>query len=235
MLPLALALCAAFPAAQEPQAWAVKDVRLEARDDAPRKTLFLRDGRVDQVLEASVEIPEGLRVLDGHGMLALPAFVDAYSFAGCAQPKIEAEKDLPPNAGSDLLIDMREANRKGIAPAFRAAQAFALDEEGLEPDLVISGINTFFTTCFILLEDLPHRFFLIVATFICGLLPIVGNIISNTIITCLALTISLPKAGFALFFRADVQNRRRRVRGELLDKRSSRNPFRAGKEFRTFF
>lgn len=66
--------------------------------------------------------------------------------------------------------------------------------------LVISSINTFFTAGFIFLEDLPHRFLLIVATFVCGLLPIVGNIISNTIITCLALTISLPKAGFALIF-----------------------------------
>jgi imidazolonepropionase-like amidohydrolase len=130
MLALALAtLAAPAAAAQVPQAWAVKDVRLEARDDAPRKTLFLRDGKVEQVLEAGSQIPEGLRVLDGHGMLALPAFVDGYSFAGCPQPKIEAEKDLPPAAGSDLFIDMREANRKGIAPAYRAAQVFALDEE----------------------------------------------------------------------------------------------------------
>lgn len=130
MLPLVLvALAAGSPLVQEPQHWAVKDVRLEARVDAPRKTLFLRDGRVQEVLEASAQIPEGMRVLDGHGMLALPAFVDAYSFAGCAQPKIEAEKDLPPKAGSDLFVDMREADRKGIAPAYRAAEAFSMDEE----------------------------------------------------------------------------------------------------------
>src|SRR5690349_297713 len=123
------ALAASSFVAQAPQSWAVKDVRLEARDDAPRKTLFLRDGRVEQVLEAAAQIPEGLRVLDGHGMLALPAFVDAYSFAGCAALQIEAEKDLPAKAGSDLYIDMREANRKGVAPANRAARVFALDEE----------------------------------------------------------------------------------------------------------
>ena len=126
---LALAALAATTTAQNPQAWAVKDVRLEARDDAPRKTLFLRDGRVEQVLESSAQIPEGMRVLDGHGMLALPAFVDAYSFAGCPPPKIEAEQDLPPRQNADLYIDMRAANRKGIAPAYAAAQAFALDEE----------------------------------------------------------------------------------------------------------
>jgi hypothetical protein len=126
---LAVAALAAATHAQGPQAWAVKDVRLEARDDAPRKTLFLRDGRVEQVLEAAAQVPEGMRVLDGHGMLALPAFVDAYSFAGCAALQIEAEKDLPPKPGSDLYVDMREANRKGVAPAYRAARVFALDEE----------------------------------------------------------------------------------------------------------
>jgi len=124
-----VALPAISFATQSPQAWAVKDVRLEAREDAPHKTLFLRDGRVEQVLDAAAQIPEGLRVLDGKGMLALPAFVDAYSFAGCPQPKIEPEKDLPVKAGSDLFIDMREANRKGIAPAYRAAQVLALDED----------------------------------------------------------------------------------------------------------
>ncbi len=123
------ALAAPAFAAQDPQPWAVKDVRLEARDDAPRKTLFLRDGRVEQVLEATAQIPEGMRVLDGHGMLALPAFVDAYSFAGCPPLQIEAEKDLPAKAGSDLYVDMREANRKGVAPAYRVARTFALDEE----------------------------------------------------------------------------------------------------------
>jgi imidazolonepropionase-like amidohydrolase len=130
MLPAALAICSAFAfLAQEPQAWAVKDVRLEARDDAPRKTLLLRDGRIERVLEAAAQVPEGLRVLDGHGLLALPAFVDAYSHAGCPQPAIVPEQDLPAKADADLFIDMREANRKGIAPAYRAARALALDEE----------------------------------------------------------------------------------------------------------
>ncbi|MBK7642400.1 MAG: amidohydrolase family protein [Planctomycetes bacterium] len=123
------ALACGASALQNPQAWAVKDVRLEARDDAPRKTLFLRDGHVDEVLEAGAQIPDGLRVLDGHGMLALPAFVDAYSFAGCPPPAIVAQQDLPVDAGSDLYIDMRAADRKGIAPAYRAAEHLALDEE----------------------------------------------------------------------------------------------------------
>ncbi|HEY4757335.1 MAG TPA: AI-2E family transporter, partial [Chthoniobacterales bacterium] len=37
-------------------------------------------------------------------------------------------------------------------------------------------------------------------TFICGLLPIVGNLVSNTIIVCLAFTVSLKVALLALIF-----------------------------------
>ena len=66
--------------------------------------------------------------------------------------------------------------------------------------LVISLINTFFTSVFIVAEGLPHRPLIIMATFLCGLLPIVGNIISNTIICGVALTVSVWKAGFALVF-----------------------------------
>jgi predicted PurR-regulated permease PerM len=37
-------------------------------------------------------------------------------------------------------------------------------------------------------------------TFLCGLLPVIGNIISNTIIVCIAFTISPQFAGWALLF-----------------------------------
>ncbi len=128
--PAALATLAALSfAAQRPQDWAVADVRLEPSEEAPHKTLVLRDGRITQVLEAGAALPADLRVLDGHGLLALPSFIDAYSFAGCPPPQVRAEQDLPPKANADLYVDMREANRKGITPAYRAAEVLALDEE----------------------------------------------------------------------------------------------------------
>ena len=48
--------------------------------------------------------------------------------------------------------------------------------------------------------QLPHGALIIAATFLCGLVPIVGNLVSNTIIVCLALTVSLKLAVVALVF-----------------------------------
>jgi predicted PurR-regulated permease PerM len=62
--------------------------------------------------------------------------------------------------------------------------------------VVISLVNTFFTGLFILGLSifgvpLPYSFVLIVVTFLCGLLPIVGNLISNTVIFGIGLTQSV--------------------------------------------
>jgi predicted PurR-regulated permease PerM len=56
------------------------------------------------------------------------------------------------------------------------------------------------TSIFVLSTQLPHAPLVIAVTFLCGLLPIVGNLISNTIIVFLAFTISLKMAVFALVF-----------------------------------
>ena len=66
--------------------------------------------------------------------------------------------------------------------------------------ITISLINTLLTAIFVLLFRLPNGALVIAITFLCGLLPIVGNLVSNTIIVCLAFTISLNTAVFALFF-----------------------------------
>jgi predicted PurR-regulated permease PerM len=62
--------------------------------------------------------------------------------------------------------------------------------------IVISAINAFATAMFIMIAQLPYAWLLVVVTFLCGLLPIVGNLISNTIIFCVALTVS-PGTAFA--------------------------------------
>jgi predicted PurR-regulated permease PerM len=66
--------------------------------------------------------------------------------------------------------------------------------------LLISLINTVLTAIFVISMQLPHRTLIIAITFLCGLLPIVGNLVSNTIIVCLALTVSLKLAVVALVF-----------------------------------
>jgi predicted PurR-regulated permease PerM len=66
--------------------------------------------------------------------------------------------------------------------------------------IMISFINTVLTAIFLLAVRLPHTPLLIAVTFLCGLVPIVGNLVSNTIIVFVALTVSLKLAIFALVF-----------------------------------
>jgi predicted PurR-regulated permease PerM len=66
--------------------------------------------------------------------------------------------------------------------------------------MTISLINTVLTAVFVLIIRLPNAPLVIPLTFVCGLLPIVGNLVSNTIIVCLAFTISLKIALVALIF-----------------------------------
>ena len=66
--------------------------------------------------------------------------------------------------------------------------------------LIISAINTAATAVFIYFAGLPYALVVVMLTFVCGLLPIIGNLISNTIIICLAFTISPRLAAYALTF-----------------------------------
>jgi predicted PurR-regulated permease PerM len=66
--------------------------------------------------------------------------------------------------------------------------------------ITISLVNTILTALFVTAVRLPHAPLLIAITFLCGLVPIVGNLVSNTVIVFAALTISLNLAIGALVF-----------------------------------
>jgi predicted PurR-regulated permease PerM len=66
--------------------------------------------------------------------------------------------------------------------------------------ITISLINTALTGLFVVVVRMPHAPLLIAITFLCGLVPIVGNLVSNTIIVFIALTVSLKLAIAALVF-----------------------------------
>ena len=66
--------------------------------------------------------------------------------------------------------------------------------------LLISGINTLLTAIFVLAVSLKYRTLVVGLTFLCGLLPIVGNLISNSVIVGIAITISPRIAIAALIF-----------------------------------
>jgi len=66
--------------------------------------------------------------------------------------------------------------------------------------ILISLINTALTSVFVMWTWLPYASLVLVVTFFCGLLPIIGNILSNTLIVGIALTISPQFAMSALVF-----------------------------------
>lgn len=66
--------------------------------------------------------------------------------------------------------------------------------------LLISAINTTLTSIFVLTVGLPYAGVIIVVTFLCGLLPILGNILSNTVTVAIAFTVSPHMALGALAF-----------------------------------
>jgi len=66
--------------------------------------------------------------------------------------------------------------------------------------IIISAINTMLTATFLAFNSYPYAALLAALVFLCGLLPIVGNIISNTFIVLVGFTISSKTGVYALIF-----------------------------------
>lgn len=66
--------------------------------------------------------------------------------------------------------------------------------------LVISAINTVLTAGFMAWNHFPHLALLLMLTFVFGMVPIVGNLISNTLIIGVGFSISPTIAGAAFVF-----------------------------------
>lgn len=70
----------------------------------------------------------------------------------------------------------------------------------LGAQIIISGINTVLTAIFVFAVQLPYALVVVGVTFLCGLVPVVGNLISNTIIVGVGFTVSPRMAVAALVF-----------------------------------
>jgi predicted PurR-regulated permease PerM len=66
--------------------------------------------------------------------------------------------------------------------------------------VVISAINTVLTAIFILATQLPYAVVVIGVTFLCGIVPVVGNLVSNTVVVAIGFTQSPRLALAALIF-----------------------------------
>ena len=66
--------------------------------------------------------------------------------------------------------------------------------------IIIAAINAALTSLFVFGVGLRYAGLVVILTFVCGLLPIVGNLITNTIIIGIAFTMSPELAGWAFLF-----------------------------------
>jgi hypothetical protein len=130
-LALAPAPVVAQAAYEPPPFLAIENVQVGLDPDLGRSTLVLRDGRIEAVLAAGETVPAGAFAIDATGLIALPAFIDAYTTVGVETPEPRIDRDQPLDVGSDVRIDMRLANRKGLAPSFDAVDVASLEEERL--------------------------------------------------------------------------------------------------------
>jgi predicted PurR-regulated permease PerM len=100
-----------------------------------------------------------------------------------------------PNTSHDSLYAtvVRELTLRGIT----FYRSFA---KVVGAQIIISTINTALTSVFLLWNGFPYATVIIVTTFLCGLLPIIGNVFSNILIAGVAFTISPHMALIALIF-----------------------------------
>jgi predicted PurR-regulated permease PerM len=122
-----------------------------------------------------------------------------YLIAGCVvaislflNPRfnLEPKREGPPNL----------YNQWGEALMTRFRVFYTSFETVIGAQIIISAINTVLTAIFVVAVQLPYGPLVIMATFFCGLLPVIGNLISNTIIVGIGITVSPQLALTSLIY-----------------------------------
>ena len=109
-----------------------------------------------------------------------------------------------------------------IAARFRLLyQSFSMV---MGAQVIISAINTVFTAAFVLIVHLPYGLVVVGTTFLFGLLPVVGNLISNTIIVGIGITVSPKMALITLIFLVVIHKLEYFLNSKIVGDRI-RNPF----------
>jgi len=151
----------------------------------------LRDVSLNKVKTQLAAIPDYARAAVFQFVYLIIGVVIAVSLF--LNSKLGLESD--PNVGRDSIyaLTMREL-------AARVRTFYRSFSRVMGAQIAISAINTIFTGAFLFIADFPYAPVLTILTFLCGLLPIVGNLISNTVITGVGFVVSPQMAGFALTF-----------------------------------
>lgn len=132
-------------------------------------------------------------------------------------PRIELDGDK-----HSLPNNLYSVSCAAIAQRFKTLyQSFATV---MGAQVIISAVNTLFTAIFVLSVRLPYAAVIIGTTFLCGLLPIVGNLISNSIVLGIAITVSPKLAIAALVFLIVIHKLEYFLNSKIVGERI-RNPF----------
>ncbi len=89
----------------------------------------------------------------------------------------------------------------------------------ISAQLAISAINTVLTAIFLVTNGYPHIALLVILVLLCGLLPIVGNLMSNFVIMGVGFTISPHTGLFALVFLIVIHKLEYFLNSKIIGKR----------------
>lgn len=176
----------------------------------------MRDSIVGFVTSEARYLGSAARYAQGASMKVL------YLIVGCVvaislflNPRfnLEPRRDGPPNL----------YNQWGEALMTRFRVFYTSFETVIGAQILISAINTVFTGIFVFAVDLPHAALVIMATFFCGLLPVIGNLISNTIIVGIGITVSPKLALIALLYLITIHKLEYFLNSRIIGQRI-RNP-----------
>jgi predicted PurR-regulated permease PerM len=167
--------------------WAEKQgIELPFTDYASAKVILLTEAKEEMAKigrYAGVALIQIALLLIGL-VVALSLFINA-----------KWEVDNEPNAVKDSLY--ATVVRELIVRFERFYHSFSTV---VGAQIIISSFNTIFTSVFLIWNGFPYVVVLIGLTFLCGLLPIIGNIMSNILIVGVGFTISPQVALFSLIF-----------------------------------
>jgi predicted PurR-regulated permease PerM len=123
-----------------------------------------------------------------------------YLFVGCIvaiglylNPQLEL--DPPPGANRRNLYSRCCEEISQRFATFYGSFAMVTNAQ-----ITISAVNTVLTAIFMMVMGLPQLFVAVGLTFLCGFLPVIGNLLSNTVVVALGFMVSPTKGLWALVF-----------------------------------
>ncbi len=177
----------------------------------------LREGGIGMVTSQMEHFRSFARIAEEAGRQAL------FTIAGCVaaislflNSRFELGRD--PNVKPNNLYTL-----SGERLRVRFQRFFQSFSTVMGAQLLISVINTVLTTIFAVSAHLPYKPVVIGVTFLCGLLPVVGNLISNTIIVGIGFAVSPRMALYALIFLVAIHKLEYFLNSKIIGQRI-RNP-----------